>query len=68
MMGTMIMKGVGDDNNNKEDNWKIMGTMKWGFNNDGEKWCLLEPHCLVIRVPKQLLYNYTTIRAWNTCN
>jgi hypothetical protein len=28
MMGTMIMKGVGDDNNNKEDNWKIMGTMK----------------------------------------
>jgi hypothetical protein len=48
-----------------------MGTMKWGFNNDGEKWwkhyeksCLFEPHCLVIRVPKQLLYNYTTIKTW----
>ncbi len=29
-----------------------------------EKSCLLEPHCLTTKAPKQLIYNYTTIRAW----
>ncbi len=29
-----------------------------------EKSCLLEPHCLTIKAPKQLIYNYITIRAW----
>jgi hypothetical protein len=29
-----------------------------------EKKSLPKPHCLTIRVPKQLIYNYTTIRAW----
>ncbi len=32
-MGTMIMKGVGDDNNNKENNWKTMGMVVMTRNN-----------------------------------
>jgi len=33
MMGTMIMKGVGDDNSNKEDNWTTMGMVVMTKNN-----------------------------------
>jgi hypothetical protein len=29
-----------------------------------EKSCSLKPHYLTIRAPKQLIYNYTTSRAW----
>jgi hypothetical protein len=33
MMGTMIMTNVGDDNINKEDNWKTMGMVVMTRNN-----------------------------------
>jgi hypothetical protein len=29
-----------------------------------KKSCPSEPHCFAIRVPKQLIYNYTIIKAW----
>ncbi len=29
-----------------------------------EKLCMLQPHCLAIGAPKQLIYNYTTIIQW----
>jgi len=29
-----------------------------------EKSCLVEPHYLATKVPKQLIYNYTIIKAW----
>ncbi len=33
MMGTMIMKGVGDDNSNKKNNWTTMGMVVMIRNN-----------------------------------
>jgi hypothetical protein len=29
-----------------------------------EKLCPLHPHCLTIRAPKQLIYNYITTIPW----
>jgi hypothetical protein len=29
-----------------------------------EKYCLPKPRCHVVKTPKQLIYNYTTIKAW----
>jgi hypothetical protein len=29
-----------------------------------EKFCLLEPHYHATKFPKQLIYNYITIRTW----
>jgi hypothetical protein len=26
--------------------------------------CLSKPHCLATKAPKQLIYNYTTTKAW----
>jgi hypothetical protein len=34
------------------------------FYNHYEKLCPLEPHCFTIKAPKELIYNYTTTKAW----
>jgi hypothetical protein len=42
----------------------VQNNANCGFNNHYDKSCPLEAHCFATEVPKQLMYNYTTTRAW----